>query len=416
LKALNKQLEEADKRIGSLTENRDGAITEITQREGDIKGHTKRINHYAPTNERWKDHDFTAVEAKVAERIATPPTLDDITDLRDSLRAEADREVRQHGKTESDLREKIVQAMSLFRDHYGDEEDGRGTKVRDFGDDIRALDDFCGVAANIEHHGLPKHEKEFQDMLKNNVVRDIALFRRELESQVSDIRDHIGELNRSLSQLDYSEDTYIELLPLDAGDARVQEFRGRLRACIEGAIGEGTEGNEARFIRIKELIDLFAQQPDWMRHVTDVRQWLDFAASENRRADGSRKNYFEGSGGRSGGQKAKLAFTILASAIAYQFGLRPGETRSRSFRFVAVDEMFSKSDDDNSRYALDLFRQLDLQLLIICPFDAKALVVEPYTERYHFAANPTETASEVFNLTVRQWEEKKREMRETRRA
>jgi hypothetical protein len=34
-------------------------------------------------------------------------------------------------------------------------------------------------------------------------------------------------------------DPYIELRPLDAGDARVQEFRGRLRACIEGAIGEG---------------------------------------------------------------------------------------------------------------------------------------------------------------------------------
>jgi uncharacterized protein YPO0396 len=247
-------------------------------------------------------------------------------------------------------------------------------------------------------------------------VRDIALFQRGLETHVRDIREHIEELNRSLRDLEFSDETYIELLPLDAGDRRVQEFRSRLRACIQDSIGEGAEQQEARFVRIKELIDLFAEQPDWTRHVTDVRQWLDFAVSENRRTDGSRKNYFDGSGGRSGGQKAKMAFTILASAIAYQFGLRPGETRSRSFRFVAVDEMFSKSDDDNSRYALELFRKLDLQLLIVCPFDAKALVVEPFTERYHFASNPNEASSEVFNLSVKQWQEKKAEMREARVA
>ena len=76
--------------------------------------------------------------------------------------------------------------------------------------------------------------------------------------------------------------------------------------------------------------------------------------------------------------------------------------------------MFSKSDPENSRYALELFRQLDLQLLIVCPFDAKALEVEPFVQRYHFSANPDETASEVFNLSVTQWEEKKREMREAR--
>jgi hypothetical protein len=45
------------------------------------------------------------------------------------------------------------------------------------------------------------------------------------------------------------------------------------------------------------LIDLFAQQPEWMRHVSAVRQWLDFAPAKTAGANGSRKTYFESSGG-----------------------------------------------------------------------------------------------------------------------
>jgi uncharacterized protein YPO0396 len=71
----------------------------------------------------------------------------------------------------------------------------------------------------------------------------------------------------------------------------------------------------------------------------------------------------------SGGQKAKLAYTILASAIAYHFGLNQENLGAKSFRFVVIDEAFSKSDDDNARYAMELFKNLNLQLLVITPKD-----------------------------------------------
>jgi uncharacterized protein YPO0396 len=301
--------------------------------------------------------------------------------------------------------------MTGFRRDHADEPD-----VRDLTEDIRVLDNYCALAQRIEKDGLPAHETEFKHLLDRKVVQDIALFQQELHEQVRVIKTNIEEINSSLRTIDYTDATYIKLLPLDTTDQRIAMFKAKLRSCCEGSIGEALETNEARFARIKELIDLFETQPKWTRHVTDVRRWLDFAARENWRRDHSQKQFFDSSSGRSGGQKAKLAFTILASALAYQFGLRPGETRSRSFRFVVVDEMLSKSDPENSRYALELFRQLDLQLLIVCPFDAKALEVEPFVQRYHFSANPDEMASEVFNLSVTQWEEKKREMREARQA
>ena len=412
LATLNAQIAEVLKRIDWLQKERDETVKDHDRFGREIESHRKRIKNYEFINDKWKDAPLQEVAAKVGDGSAEPLSLDNLIGLRDFLRAETAGEIKTLSAREVKLREEIVRTMVLFRQRYNDERGDNNVRVQDYADRISALDDFCGLASDLEFHGLPAHEQRFREMLKNNVVRDIALFQRGLETHVGDIREHIGELNRSLRELNYTDETYIELLTLDAGDRRVQEFRAHLRGCIENSINEAPEHHEARFIRIKGLIDLFTQQPEWTRHVTDVRQWLDFAVIEKRREDAAQKNYFDGSGGRSGGQKAKMAFTILASAIAYQFGLRPGETRSRSFRFVAVDEMFSKSDDDNSRYALELFRKLDLQLLIVCPFDAKALVVEPFAERYHFAVNPTEASSEVFNLSVKQWEEKKIEMRE----
>ncbi|MED5281280.1 MAG: hypothetical protein VYA10_07325, partial [Verrucomicrobiota bacterium] len=52
-------------------------------------------------------------------------------------------------------------------------------------------------------------------------------------------------------------------------------------------------------------------------------------------------------------------------------------------RLVAVDEMFSKTDDEFSQYLLDLFKEFHLQLLIVQPLDAKIHVVQKYVERYH---------------------------------
>ena len=416
LATLNAQIAATLKRLADLGKQRDAAVTGQDRLKREIDRHRKRIGTYEHINETWKDAPLQEVDARTVARLAEPLSLENLEGARSDLRAEANGEIKTLAAAETKLRGEIERTMVLFRRDHGDERGENNVRVQDYGDQIGALDDYCALASDLEFHGLPVHERRFGEMLKNNVVRDIALFQRGLETHRDDIRDHIGELNRSLRELEYTDDSFIELQAHDAGDARVQDFRKRLRLCIEGSINEPPAHYEARFVLIQELIDLFTREPEWTRHVTDVRQWLDFAIEEKWRADGTQKDYFDGTTSRSGGQKAKMSFTILASAIAYQFGLRPGETRSRSFRFVAVDEMFSKSDDDNSRYALELFRKLDLQLLIVCPFDAKVLVVEPFVENYHFTSNPTEASSEVFNLSIRQWEHKKQEMREARAA
>ncbi len=149
---------------------------------------------------------------------------------------------------------------------------------------------------------------------------------------------------------------------------------------------------------------LKSHSPRWQDKVTDVRNWLDFSVSERDRETAQEQRTHTDSAALSGGQKNKLACTILASAIAYQFGLHRPNSRSKSFRFAVIDEAFSKLDDRNARYAMELFKNLNLQLLMITPKD-KISITEPYIYSLHFVSNKeTRDYSSVVPIPIEKYQ------------
>ena len=112
-------------------------------------------------------------------------------------------------------------------------------------------------------------------------------------------------------------------------------------------------------------------------------------------------NYAD-SGGKSGGQKEKLAYTVLGASLAYQFGLDGDTPRTRSFRFVIIDEAFGRGSDESARYGLELFGRLDLQLLIVTPLQ-KIHIIEPYISSVGFVHNEDGRLSMLRNLTIEEY-------------
>ena len=141
----------------------------------------------------------------------------------------------------------------------------------------------------------------------------------------------------------------------------------------------------------------------WTRKVSDVRNWFVFAASERWKEDGTEHEHYTDSGGKSGGQKEKLAYTVLAASLAYQFGLEWGQTRSRSFRFVVIDEAFGRGSDESARFGLGLFKKLNLQLLIVTPLQ-KIHIIEPYVAAVGFVHNQDGRESLLRNLSIEQYQ------------
>jgi len=183
-----------------------------------------------------------------------------------------------------------------------------------------------------------------------------------------------------------------------------------LRDCYEGILDASDAYTEARFQQVKKFLDRFmsnkTEDIEWTKKVTDVRNWFLFNASEKYFANDSEKEFYADTSGKSGGQKEKLAYTILASALAYQFGLSYGEPRSKSFRFVVIDEAFSRGDDESTQFGLGLFKKLNLQLLIVTPLQ-KIHVIENYINAVHYVSNTEGNNSQIQNLTVEEYRNEK---------
>lgn len=279
---------------------------------------------------------------------------------------------------------------------------------------IDSLHDFQGFLQHILDQDLPKFEERFQKSLREGAINDILLFRNKLDTACQDIENKIASINRNLHSIEYDRGVYIELQAEKAKDPEIAEFQLQLKKCMEQTIGE-EHYSEDKYLQVKVILDRFnsADNMDkrWTKLVTDVRNWYIFNASIRYREDDSEKEFISDSAGKSGGQKEKLAYTILASALAYQFGLELDETRSRTFRFVVIDEAFGRGSDDSTRYGLELFKKLGLQLLIVTPLQ-KINIIENYINAVHFVANQDGRNSQVRNLSMAEYFEEKQRLEE----
>lgn len=325
-------------------------------------------------------------------------------DMRDWLQARIDAETR----TLSRLAEKIVKAMAAFKEEFK-------LETAEIDASVEAAFEYEKLLDKLKTDDLPRFEASFKDLLNVNTINEIANFNAQLAREREEIRDRITLINQSLTQIDYNPGRFIVLEAQPSPDADIRDFQGELRACTENAISgsDDAQYSENKFLQVKAIIDRFRGRDGqseldrrWTTKVTDVRNWFIFGASERWREDGSEHEHYSDSGGKSGGQKEKLAYTILAASLAYQFGLEWGAVRSRSFRFVVIDEAFGRGSDESAQYGLKLFAQLNLQLLIVTPLQ-KIHIIEPYVSSVGFVHNENGRDSKLRNLSIEAYREEK---------
>lgn len=330
-------------------------------------------------------------------------------ELREWLTQHIDAEDKKIGR----LREKIVDAMRAYCDAYK-------LDTQEVDVSIDAAGEFRTMLEKLSADDLPRFEANFKKLLNENTINEVANFQAQLARSRETIRERIARINQSLEQIDYNPGRFVVLEAQPAPDADVRDFQSELRACTEGALTGSDEQqySEAKFLQVKRIIERLRGREGtseldrrWARKVTDVRNWFVFSASERWREDGAEFEHYTDSGGKSGGQKEKLAYTVLAASLAYQFGLEWGATRSRTFRFVVIDEAFGRGSDESARFGLELFRRLNLQLLIVTPLQ-KIHVIEPYVANVGFVHNEDGRDSRLRNLTIAEY----RTEREARRA
>ena len=404
LQNLEKQRDEIRMRITDTEQRRDDINRKITTFTNQIERYKRELSKAEAQLRKATDEDYRIWELVrdiIEDTDKVELTIEDLSTRVNELENSLQRSINRFRGFQNNHQATILDAMNRFRREYPDE----GVSLTA---SIESLADFERIHHQLQTDDLPKYEERFKQMLDRTVQRGVQAFTASLTEQERDIDRSIEELNDSLAQVDYGGGSHIRLIAEPSRDAEINDFRQALRACIPNVGDNSPEELERAFSHIKALIERFDSDTNWMRRVIDVRRWRMFAA-EQIAPDGTQVDYYSDSSGKSGGQKAKLAYTILGSAIAHQYGLQDTTLTDKSFRFVVIDEAFSKLDDDNARFAMQLFNQLGMQLLVVTPMQ-QLHIIEDYVHAYHVVVNnDTGNDSRLFNLTRAEYRKQRRQ-------
>ena len=270
------------------------------------------------------------------------------------------------------------------------------------------LSDFEAEYVKIKEDEIVELKAKFDQYLTVSLKQSIGNLNEKLRSWNREIHDAIRILNRNLMKIPFDKiaRTHLQLEMRPSGDRDHKEFDRLLMESfpdVRDIISNSEEKRVEIYKGIRTFLDRYRKDDALRSKVLDTRRKYVFSAKEVN-ADESTKLYYQDTGALSGGEKAKLTYTILAASIAYQFNLDDSDNLKKGpFRFVILDEAFSKSDARNSEYALQLFKELDLQLMVITPRNS-INIVEGYVSSLHLLEkNEDGRTSRVSGMTIEEY-------------
>jgi uncharacterized protein YPO0396 len=293
-------------------------------------------------------------------------------------------------------------------------------KFKDWRSDVSRLPESTHLAfigeyqtlfKQLVNDNLPKYEKKFNEYLQETITNKVGDFRMFFENWSDSIKENIRLLNHSLKEIDFRDKdfkTYIQLVAPNRISDEVKEFRALLNQAIPNIreIDASIDGRKNHFYNHIEPLISKLDREDWRKRVMDVRSWFSYKAEEFYKETNAKYMTYENLGHLSGGEKAQWTYTIIGSAIAYQFGLTKEGLQSNSFRFIAIDEAFKAQDEDKARYLITLCKQLHLQLLVVTPSD-NIHIVENDISFVHFVERKEEKYSWLYDMPIEQFREEK---------
>ena len=415
VKDIERQITEKREERQKWQDQSENLLTSIGEIKNELKSKNERLrtntsayNNFLQikTEEEIKNliKDF-----KIYYGISEFLSISKLDDERESLSQEISNNLKDENKAYGGYIKNLGDYMRNVRSPKEDIKKKYGDWTMEFSDLIESreyLTDWNNCYNRLMKDELPKYQEKFNNYLHQNLNADIIRFKNFIDDGNQKIKRAIKILNENLKQIPYGDipKTYLYLKISDTKDQKIVEFNRMLKNAIPNAAGyDSEEAEEKAFRRIKQFIDFVKENDRNRKYILDLRNWHSFAASELKYEDDSEFNYHSDSNSLSGGEKAKLTYTILASAIAYQFGINDSTTRS--LRFVIVDEVFSKSDSINAQYAMQLFKQLDLQVMIVTPLD-KLNIAEEYISSVH-QVQKIGDSSRVLSLTMERFKELK---------
>ena len=408
-KALREQLEEWEKKEKTLKDETDSIKLQIH----DLKKEQEELTELYRTNldslQQMGIVNVDYFEQQHPELREVP--LKKLGSKRSEFQQTINQNLGKKKNRKNDLKLKANDLINAFKRPAKELTD----KYKDWNSDVSSLpspenieliEEYQLYYNRLVEEDLISYQRAFNEYLQENIYTNVNLYKLFFDQWETDICKAIGQLNESLKDIVFNKDqgTYIQLTAIRKSGAEAKDFQ-RLLLEANPNLHEVNTTIDGRQRHFEEHIEPFMeklQEESWRSKVTDVRTWFTYRAEEFYLENGQRCKTYESMGQLSGGEKAQLTYTILGSAIAYQFGFTKTGLET-SFRFIAIDEAFKAQDEDKARYLLDLCRQLHLQLLMVTPSD-NIHIVEDSISYVHYVERKG-NASVLYNMPIVEYQE-----------
>ncbi|MEM0996215.1 MAG: SbcC/MukB-like Walker B domain-containing protein [Bacteroidota bacterium] len=425
IRELQRQLAALETAIDKLEAERSRLLKRAGQLENSLQSRKAQLAEAEKVLAAYDHLDLDAQFPQIAyrvEKFLPDLRLTNLQERRKEVEQAISPEYANARRQSQEWQQKLFRAMNTYRNPPAEvtEKFRNWTgATRELGSGIEFVHAYLEIYHRIRDEKLLEYQARFQKFLNEKMIQDMSNFTTELDLARERIDENIRSLNDSLQQITYKsspQETYIQLESQATQREEIRDFRRRVRSSWKPDMGQYARSKdiailERSFQQIRGIIDLLSEDENYRQRVLDVRNWYHFSAKEYYRNSGEVANAYTTTGHLSGGEKAQITYTILGAALAYQFGIKAqASARDRSFRFIVVDEAFSKLDPEKSRYLMDLCRQLKLQLLVVTPLD-KIHVVEQYIDTCHYVENKDRRHSRVYNLSIERYQELKQQLR-----
>ena len=275
-------------------------------------------------------------------------------------------------------------AQKAYNEHY----------VCDYPLGLAGLDQYRAQHESLVRIDLERYAarlEQAQRDCKDRFRKDI-LFR--MKDDIFNARRQFRELNKVMEQLTYGEEVYrFELEPsrdpqlaafyqviVDKGNQQMTEvdsldnlaatadpaYERQVDALMEKIMADVDENTRAR----QEGRTGGATLSDYV----DYRTYLDYDIKVTNRVTGQQAYLSRVSRDSSGGENQAPFYVAICASL-----LQIYEKSENSIRLVLLDEAFSKMTSDRIRPMMELFRRLQLQVLLISTVE-KSTAIQPYCD------------------------------------
>lgn len=416
VQALQKQLEGVQEKLKSLAEVEiDGKGREIYQTEEKSKGIINYLNSSKELLTQLGDIDVANFEITNSKLLEV--RYSDLESERKDFQDNITNRTLELSKEKQKNEREVILKINAFKQPPPEITD----KYIDWRSDVNRLPDstnldliseYQKMLKDLETDNLPRFETKWNELLQTTITDKIGSFRIFFTDWSEAIKSNINHLNASLKEIDFKTNptTYIQIVAANKRNDEVLEFRNLLDKAIPNIreLDSIVDGRKHHFVNNIEPLIKKLDNSDWRKRVMEVRSWFTYKAEEFYKETSAKFKTYENMGALSGGQKAQLTYTILGSAIAYQFGLTNSSQglESRSFRFIAIDEAFKAQDEEKAKYLLTLCKQLHLQLLVVTPLN-DLHIVEDSISYVHYVEIKEEKYSWLYDMPIEQFKEEK---------